>query len=521
MSDATAVPESKKLVEFLGRPASYAEGPAGVQVVETHISWVFLTDRHAYKLKKPVRFEFLDFSTPELRRDACHEEVRLNRRLAADVYLGVLPVTCDPNGAMSLAGNGQAIDWLVQMRRLPAEAALDVALRGRRLAPDTAREVANYLATFYAALAPKRIDAARYQQALERHVRANGEALGSAAAAEQSRIRRIQSAQLRFLDVRADMFGQRTAEGRIVDGHGDLRPEHIYLESPPVVIDCLEFSAELRTVDIADELSFLAMECERLGEPGLGTVVLATYQDATGDLIPPMLLAFYRAYRACVRAKVELLRASQQTHEDASSGTSFQQYIELAARYANRLGPPLLLVVGGLMGTGKSTLAREVAARWCIDSLATDRVRREMLGASASPAGYGEGHYRPDGRERVYDELFRQAGEAIVERRSVILDGSFSSSGLRQRAQELARRYGAAALYVQCTCPRITAIERIAARSREGGSESEARVELYDRQAQEFEPPGAGEAAVTIDTREAIPRQLDSICGELRRRLFD
>ena len=213
----------------------------------------------------------------------------------------------------------QPVDWVVQMRRLPAKNALDVVLREGRLTSEQAQSIAKHLSDFYARLLPKPVSADDYREALDHHIRANGAALLGSLPDERSRIRRIQSAQLRFLNIEAELIGRRATAGRVVEGHGDLRPEHIYLDGRPIVIDCIEFSDELRTLDIADELSFLGMECERLGDGGLGETVLAEYQRVCGDHLPESLLSFYRCYRASVRAKVALIRGQQQTNDAASS----------------------------------------------------------------------------------------------------------------------------------------------------------------------------------------------------------
>ena len=186
-------------------------------------------------------------------------------------------------------------------------------LREGRLTAKQAQSIAKHLTNFYARLLPKPISPDVYREALDHHIRANGVALLGSLPADESRVRRIQSAQLRYLNVEAELIGSRATAGRVVEGHGDLRPEHIYLNGHPTVIDCIEFSEELRTVDIADELSFLGMECERLGDGGLGKAVLAEYQRMSGDQVPDSLLAFYRCYRAIVRAKVALLRSQQAT----------------------------------------------------------------------------------------------------------------------------------------------------------------------------------------------------------------
>jgi aminoglycoside phosphotransferase family enzyme/predicted kinase len=515
-------PQSESLIALLRQPSSYPEQPTSVQVAETHISWVFLTNRYAYKLKKPVQFEFLDFSTPELRHQACLEELRLNRRLAEDVYLGVLPITQTADQSLELNGRGRPVDWVVQMRRLPAERALDVLLRGRKLRREEAGLIADHLARSYGRLLPKPVSPEHFLELLERHIRANGAALSNSMPADRPRIRRIQSSQLRFLKIQAEEFEKRVAAGRVVDGHGDLRPEHIYVEKTPAVIDCIEFSDDLREVDVADELSFLAMECERLANSELGELVLQTYEDVCGDEIPSRLLAFYRAYRACVRAKVAIFRSQQQVAaEHELSDRLVQQYLDLSDRYVKELGPPFLLIFGGLMGTGKSTLAAQFAAALDVDVLSTDHFRHQLLGTSRVPAAYGEGHYQPDLRERIYDELFRHAAEILKTGQSVVLDGTFLKDCLRAQAYDMAHKHGAVPLHVSCTCSRQVAYARIQLRADQGQSESEARTELYDLQARDFEPPCADDPSITVDTAQSLSHQTDAVCAALRDVLFD
>jgi aminoglycoside phosphotransferase family enzyme/predicted kinase len=473
-------------------------------------------------LKKPVRFEFLDFSTPELRHQACLEEVRLNRRLATDVYLAVLPITQRPDGSLALNGTGRPIDWAVHMRRLPADRALDVLLREHKLQPGEADLIAQHLSKFYAQLLPKPVRSDQFLKQLEDHIRANGEALTNLLQTHKSLIRRVQSNQLRYFKIQSEDFQNRVARGRVVDGHGDLRPEHIYVEKTPTVIDCIEFSDELRELDIADELSFLAMECERLGDNGIGKLVLEKYQRTCGDEIPPRLLAFYRAYRACVRAKVALFRSQQQAqNESQQTDKLIQEYLDLADHYAAELGPPLLLIVGGLMGTGKSTLAAKLADAFDIDILSTDHLRHIMLGMSEVPAAYGQGKYQPALRDRVYDELLRQAAELLKSGQSVVLDGTFLTDSLRTRAYDVAHKHGAVPLHVSCTCPRQLAYARIQQRADYGTSESEARTELYDLQARDFESPCADDPSIIVDTAQAMSNQVDAVCARLRRQLSD
>ncbi|HET6520428.1 MAG TPA: hypothetical protein VFG47_11530 [Geminicoccaceae bacterium] len=298
-------------VAFLSRPDAYPERPRRVEPVETHMSWVFLTDRHAYKLKKPVRYDFLDFSTLEARRRDCADEVRLNRRLAPGVYLGTVPLTADAAGRLHLGGAGLPVEWLVRMRRLPAERTLDRVLRNGTADPDELRAVLMRLCRFYAAAPPVALAPADYRRRFEDDVRANLRELTRPDYGGPPRQReapsRVAAAQLDFLARRGDLLEARAREGRIVEAHGDLRPEHVYLLDPePVIVDCLEFNRDFRLLDPADELAYLAVECDRLGAPEVGRLAFEIYRGVTGDAPPEALVAFYRSCRACLRAKIAL-----------------------------------------------------------------------------------------------------------------------------------------------------------------------------------------------------------------------
>jgi predicted kinase len=251
-----------------------------------------------------------------------------------------------------------------------------------------------------------------------------------------------------------------------------------------------------------------------------GTLVLSHYQNASGDVLPETLLAFYRSYRACVRAKVTLLREQQASAGKPQLPPVVKQYFELADDNAAELGRPSLVVVGGMSGTGKSTLAEALADACGSDLLSTDQIRRSMHGPSPMAAGYGEGVYRPEERVRVYDALFRRADEALKGGRSMVLDGIFPTRQLRQRACQLGTTRHSASLFVLCACPRDVAMTRIDERAELGQSASEARADFYDVQAKEFEAPDPSETVVKIDTTRPVSDRLQSVYGALRRLLF-
>ena len=242
------------------------------------MSWVFLTDTHAYKLKKPVRYAYLDFSTIEARRLDCEQELLLNRRLAADVYLGVIPLVLGAEGRLGVGGAGEVVDWLVQMRRLPAQRMLDYLIRNGTVEPAEISRLARRLARFYAhgrlkPSRPRRIGST-WPSAIEANLR---ELTSPEFGLDKDLPERLARFQLGFLETHAELFDSRVRQGRIVEGHGDLRPEHVCLLPEPVVIDCLEFNREYRILDPADELGYLALECERLHAPQVGRWLLESY----------------------------------------------------------------------------------------------------------------------------------------------------------------------------------------------------------------------------------------------------
>jgi aminoglycoside phosphotransferase family enzyme len=321
---------------FLGRPDAYPEGTSRVAAVETHMSWVFLTDTHAYKLKKPVRYDYLDFSTTEARRFDCEEELRLNRRLAPEVYLGVVPLMRDAAGHLRLGGEGEAVDWLVQMRRLPADRMLDHLLPGGRVSRAEIVHLARMLVRFYATV-PVALSPEAYRQTLAARIDDNRRELASPEFGLDPELpQRIARLQADFLRAHAARFDRRVQQGHIVEGHGDLRPEHVCLLEVPVVIDCLEFNREFRIVDPADELGYLALECERLQAPQVGRWLLDGYAEASGDVPPAGLVHFYQSCRATLRAKLALWHLRDDgRHPPGKWVATARAYLELAQRHAD------------------------------------------------------------------------------------------------------------------------------------------------------------------------------------------
>lgn len=334
ISPAPHVTLESKLA-FLRQPDSYAGGARRVEAIETHMSWVFLTDGHAYKLKKPVRQDLFDFRRLAARRHYCEEELRLNRRLAPDVYLGIDPLCVDALGRLHLGRHGTVVDWLVRMRRLPRQHMLDQALRHASASPADIRRVAARLTRFYRGCVPVLLDPAAYRAGFLRSIELNLRELSRPAyGLPAARVAALCRAQRAVLEDRREWFDRRASEGKIVEGHGDLRPEHVFLGPPVSIIDCLEFSRALRLIDPADELGFLALECERLRASAAGALLLRTYGELSGDVPGAALVHFYQGYRASTRARIAIRHLDEAQFRDSPTWLRRAlRYLRLAERH--------------------------------------------------------------------------------------------------------------------------------------------------------------------------------------------
>ncbi len=325
-------------VRFLLNPESYVHRPPSVEAIETHAAWIFLAGEFAYKLKKPVRYESMDYTSIEARRWSCQEEVRLNRRLARDVYFGAIPLAADSVDHLTLNGSGRVVDWLVHMRRLPADLSLDRLIASGPVPMMRIADAALKLASFYRDSASVPVTPQWYRERFRSQIRENLRELGDPIFQMPRRtLDELVAAQERFLEERAGVLDRRVAEGRIIEAHGDLRPEHIYLEPDPSITDCLEFDRRLRLLDPADELSFLTVECELLGQPALGRRFLLTYARLVEEDPPEELLWFYEGFRAFLRARIAIRHLRDHAVRDRSpwSGRALA-YLELARSRARR-----------------------------------------------------------------------------------------------------------------------------------------------------------------------------------------
>lgn len=524
--------ELARLIAALAEPSAYpgAIGAGGVVVRQTHISAVFLAGPFAYKVKKPVDLGFLDHTTLGRRRHACDEEVRLNRRLAPAVYLGVVPVTRGASG-VRVEGEGDVVEWAVKMARLPDGATLAAWLGRDALDADRLRALAHRLADFHASAdAGPAVAAFAGFDAVAGNARENLDHAAAHVGTALSRavLDRLRTLTESTLDTLRPTIEARADRGVPRDGHGDLRLDHVYLfpdRAPPddlVVIDCVEFAARFRCADPVADAAFLVMDLAARGRRDLARAFADAYLDAADDPEGRALLPFYTSYRAAVRGKVwEIEHGAPEVPESERLAA----LTRARARWLLALGEleepsrrPCLVLVGGLPGTGKSTLARGLAGRADFEVIRSDVVRKELAGLDPgrdASAGFGAGIYTPEWTERTYAECRRRAEALLFEGRRVLVDASFGAASGRRLLLELGERWGVPALLLLCRADPATVRARLEARR---GDASDADWAVHLQAVGQWEPvdeaTGRWTREVATDAGEAAA--LDQATAALR-----
>jgi len=494
----------------------------GFELIETHISWVFLGAELVYKVKRPVDLGFLDFTTTEKRRAACYSELRLNRRLAPDVYLDVLPITVDESGLHEIASQGEVVDWAVQMRRLPVQRRADELLKAGLLTPGQIDALAAHIARFHEGV---RCDSETSKhgavETIRQNVRENFEqtrdSIGDYLSPEQAR--EVETWQSKALGNDAP-FVARTMAGRVRDGHGDLRLEHVYFESDGSIsiIDCIEFNDRFRYGDVCADIAFLSMDLAWHGRVDLAERFLARYARESNDYALYSVVNFYESYRAFVRGKVASLLAADTEASPATRARARREarrYFLLALAFERPpLVPPRVVVVAGMIGSGKSQTAATIGDLLAAPVLSSDRTRKLLMGRKATdplPGGAWSGAYSRGTTKLVYDELLRLAEIVLSSGRPVVIDASFRTAAMRGATRSLAERHGVPFMLVECIASRELITERLAARESAGTHESDARADLMDEFEKRFEPIDELESSehLRLDTSRPVDETRD------------
>ncbi len=495
------------LIAALLRPEAYPHPVAAIELLETHISWVLLTGSYAYKIKKPVNLGFVDFSTPQRRLQFCQEELRLNRRLAPELYLALCPIH-GPEATASFLGEGPIIDMAVQMRQFPHDALLPVVLERQDLAPgDLERlfeQLADTLARFHAdAAVATAQDGFGSAPLVRAPAIANLDVLDGFLGSDPrlSALRRWSELQAQQL---APWFEARRAAGRIRECHGDLHLGNMALGPEGILVfDCLEFSPPLRWIDPTSDLAFLVMDLQQRRRGDLASLLLNRWLERNGDYTGLRGWRWYLVYRALVRAKVAALTLQQVDRlpeHDTSLQRQLRTYLALAQATA-AASEPSLLITHGISGSGKSHLARRLARRLGWIQLRSDVERKRLFGLWGLPARpvLSGDLYGAEVSRQLFDDHLPQCAEAVLEAGlSVIVDATFLKRQHRQRFADLAARCGARFVILDCRCPPELARRRLGVRQARGLDPSDADLAVLERQLAQREPLETQELASTL-----------------------
>mgnify|MGYP006286858303 CR=1 FL=1 len=515
----TTATTPEELTRALRLPDAYPHRPRNVEIEQTQMSLVFLADEFVYKVKKPVNLGYLDYSSLSARHSFCEKEVELNRRLCASAYLGVVRIT-RADDRLLVESEGEAVEYAVKMRRLPADRMLDQLLLKDAATAKTMQRIAQRVADFHmSSHTTKEISTFGQRHIIRGNTDENFEQTGPyiGHTITESTHSLVKDYTNGFLDTRASLFDARIEEGRILDCHGDLHAAHVCMTDEVCIYDCIEFNDRFRYGDVSSEVGFLAMDLDRYSRRDLSRAFVDAYVKQTGDDGLRVLLDFYKCYRAFVRGKVEGFRASDDmTPADERKAAVWRgrRYFQLARGYATGKGS--LIIMSGLSGSGKSRIASELADRLGCTIVASDAVRKQLAGLSPEEkrhVPYGKDLYSEKWTVRTYDEMIRRGVTEIEKGQPVILDASFLQEWERDKAVEMAQQSGVQLVIAECVAPYDMLLKRLAGRD----SISDARPEILDRQRETQEPVREHEDVkhIVLDTCKPVDETVEELWKHL------
>jgi aminoglycoside phosphotransferase family enzyme/predicted kinase len=509
----------KELISFLLDPDSYLEKPINVAHIETHISHVFVCDTFVYKIKKPVNFSFLNFSSLRKRQYFCNKEVILNTRLAKDIYLNVVPIYGADGHYSFIEDKNRPVEYAVRMKKIPMDCLLfNLIAEGRPLYGEL-EEVGRTLALFHGNIEPYRGKKFGGIETILATTEENFEQIKPfcGVTLDQKVYETIMSYTRNFFEQNKSLFGIRKGHGFIRDGHGDLHCQHICLEHPPVIFDCIEFNDSFRVIDILQDIAFLFMDLEYRGRFDLTSCLFKSYFSHQRSALHEDLLRFYKVYRAVVRGKVEGLTAGSvgEAREQGLATARARNYFDLAdyyIRYAHRPFNPVVFM--GLSGSGKSTIAREFAPDAVI--LRSDEIRKEATGVKKDEHHYravGEGIYTSELTRKIYCALLENAVNNAREGRKVIVDATYLKEHQRRDFYDSCIGKGLNPFFVHCYASEEVLKDRIRKRMKEGRDISDAHLGILEHQLKHLEEPDElpGFRVLRINTEDAIDRIVNTL----------
>ncbi len=518
----TAVtPLDTSLIDSLMSPAAFSHPVRAVQLIETHISWVFLAGDYVYKVKKPIALDFLDFRDLERRKFYCEEEIRLNQPWAPDIYLDVAPIT-DDNGQPRFGGGGAPIEYAVRMRRFDQQLRLDLQLECGKLSIADMKELSRNIAVRHTAAQVVDEDQRDRVVALTKEfIWDNFAALdGFIDAAELNSLRKWTERELKKVDA---LLWQRFDDGFVRDCHGDLHLANLVrLPGGITTFDCIEFSIDLRHIDVACDIAFLIMDLVARGRRDLGAHFLNRYLECTGDYGSMGMLSLYFVYRCLVRAKVAVILSKERESDEARQAdlSEAQRYCEMAKRQATAR-TPVLVIMSGLSGSGKTWVSGQLMAALPAIRIRSDFERKRIFGLSeteGSASRFGSGIYNDDANRIVYQCLYDNARIILGAGHNVILDAAFLKSADRATATSIAADCGLPCILLEVTSPAKELRDRIRQRSIHADDASEAGLEVLEHQRATAEPFTDDEKAIAVCCKNTGEVNVESIVRQIRAR---
>ncbi|MBN1470787.1 MAG: AAA family ATPase [Syntrophaceae bacterium] len=485
-----------RLTEAMKQPDFYPHHPREVEFIQTHISYIFIAGDFVYKIKKPLKFDFLDFTSLEKRKHFCEEELKLNRRLAPATYLDVVAISRNSAGHITLDKGTDIIEYAVRMKKLPADRMLRTLLSRGMANEKIMDSLARKIALFHQqARTGKDID----EMGRIENIRHNNEENFDETVnyinitIPEYQYNFIQDYVHKFLMEKETFFQKRIHDHKIRDCHGDLHLDHICINDDITIFDCIEFNERFRYGDVAEDVAFLTMDIDFNGYPEYAERFVQSYVKYSSDSDMLKLLNFYRCYYAYVRGKVTSLRLSQKeiTKKERWNITNIgKRYFDLAYTYATRLEKPALIITAGLMGSGKSYQARELAKRLGTEIIRTDLLRKDLFNIKTTEKHYedfGKGIYSENISRLVYDKAFDFAKQKIKQGKAVIIDASFKKRSEREKAMETARELDVCFYIIECICSDHVTKNRLGKRMRNNDNPSDGRWELFQEQKNDFD----------------------------------
>ncbi len=509
-------------LQLLFKPSFWGRYCKKVRLIQTHTSWVFLTGKYAYKIKKPVFFGFLDYTSLESRKHFCEEEFRINQILAPDIYYDVIPIV-RRRGKIMLAcarQRDQVLDYAIKMQELPQEAIMTSLLQSHQVNYSMIDQIARIIAGFHNKSTVRNElnkygDTEIVKYNWDENFAQTEPFIGTTIS--KKTFNDIKNYIEHFIENNGSLFAKRIADQKVKQCHGDLHSRNIFITDKVYIFDCLEFNPRFAVSDVASEIAFFVMDLEFYQHKHLADFFINRYLHYTGDFELLKVLDFYKCYRAYVRGKVTGFnlndRGMSKSEKEAAKITA-RKYFQLAEKYIQSLNSqPKLIMVMGLPGVGKTYLAQHLAEHIHAYHLSTDIIRKEMTGMPIEKhcfEGYGKGIYTREVSAQTYQELYQRTNNFLSQGKSCIIDATFLWEKSRAEAKQIADKNHARFYIIDCTCPEKLVMQRMKKREKEF-SLSDATPEIYYRIKDNVEAVKNRSHYLKIDTAQSIKTNLNKI----------